>query len=55
MMDGTLYGAWALPPSIRDVILRADGILQWKPPTAALPLGRDELFHLTGRKLTAPC
>lgn len=55
MMDGTLHGAWDLPPSGRDVILCADGILQWKPPTAALPLGRHELFHLMGRKLIAPC
>lgn len=55
MMDGMLHRAWDLPPSSRDVILCADGILQWKPPTAALPLGRPELFHLTGRKLIAPC
>lgn len=55
MMDGTLHGAWDLPPSGRVVILCADGILQWKPPTAALPLGRPELFHWMGRKLTAPC
>lgn len=55
MMDGTLHGAWDLPPSGRNVILCADGILQWKPPTAALPLGRPELFHWMGRKLAAPC
>lgn len=54
-MDGMLHGAWDLPPACRNVILCADGILQWKPPTAALPLGRPELFHWLGRKLTAPC
>jgi len=53
-MDGTLCGAWALPPSGSDVILNADGILQLKPPTASLPLGRHELFCLAGRKLIAP-